>query len=394
MKILHIVPSYYPAVQYGGPIESVHLLNKALAKEQIIIDVLTTDSGLKNRKDVLLNKWVDLHGVRIKYHKSFFYEHYTFAPGLLLEAIKIAKNYDLIHLTAFWNFPVLAGSIAAILNKKPFIISPRGVLYPEAINIKSTKIKKLYFHLIAKHYLQAASAIHFTSHDELEQALIFTKIKNLKEKSFIIPNGIDLNLFSKLPLKGKFRTKYSIGNEKRIILFMGRINKQKGLDILLEAYDSLASRDPGLLFVISGPDNMGYKNELEDWLKNRNILNRVVFTGLLTGEDKLSAYVDSNIFVLSSYFENFGMSVVEAMACGIPVVISNKVGIYKDVQESNSGVIIETNSKSLYLGIKSLLDNPALCREVSTNAKSLLEKKYNIEMVVDKMIDKIKYLKR
>ena len=71
MKILHIIPSYYPAIQFGGPIESVHLLNKALVKDEMIVDVLTTNSGLKDRKDVLLNQWIDLDGVKVKYHKSF-----------------------------------------------------------------------------------------------------------------------------------------------------------------------------------------------------------------------------------------------------------------------------------------------------------------------------------
>ncbi len=383
MKILHIIPSYYPAIQFGGPIESVHLLNKALVKDEMIVDVLTTNSGLKDRKDVLLNQWIDLDGVKVKYHKSFFYEHYTFSPGLLLDALRIAKDYDLIHITAFWNFPVLAGSLAATLNKKPFIISPRGVLYPEAINIKSAIFKKLYLNLVAKKYLYKANVIHFTSQDEKERIAVDS---DSIRKSIIIPNGIDLKQYDNLPKPGSFKNKYPVLKNKRYILFLGRVHKQKGFDILLPAFQALVNEYEDLRLVIVGPYALGYKSEIDDWLQKNNLQSKVIFTGLLTGENKFSAYVDAEIFVLPSYFENFGMSVIEAMACGTPIVISNKVGIWKDVQESQAGIIVETNSKSLYLGIKNLLDNQILCKDVTTNAKNLLKEKYSIEIMTTKMI--------
>ncbi|MGC9219327.1 MAG: hypothetical protein ACP5G8_08020, partial [Athalassotoga sp.] len=136
MKILSICPSYYPAFKYGGPIQSVHLLNKALAQKGIIVDVLTTNAGLEDRKDIPINKWVNLDGVNVKYLKYYGYEHYNFSPSILFQTFKIIENYDIVYIPAVWNFPVLVGSLASIFKKKPYVIAPNGSLYKKALSIK------------------------------------------------------------------------------------------------------------------------------------------------------------------------------------------------------------------------------------------------------------------
>ena len=380
MKVLHITPSYYPAFKYGGPTESVHLLNKTLVEKGITVDVLTTDAGIEKNHSIEINKWKLIDSVRVKYFKYYFYEHYTFSPALFIAAVKEVKNYDLVHITGVWNFPVLAGALACILNKKPFIISPRGVLYKDAINIKSKLIKQLYFNLVAKHYLNKANAIHYTTEDEKEST--FQKINN---NSIIIPNGIDLNLYKELPSEGSFKNKYKILKDNKYILFLGRISIKKGLDVLVEAFKRLAVTDNNLVLVIAGPNNEGYQKEIKQRLENYALLDRTLFTGMLIGEDKLSAYVDASVFVLSSYSENFGMSVVEAMACGTPVIISDRVGIYKDIQTKKAGLVVRLDSKDLYEEIKMLLGNQDLKINITANAKKLIKEKYDINVVAEMM---------
>ena len=385
MKILHIISSYSPAFKYGGPIESVHLLNKALAEKRVTVDVFTTDAGIDKNNNVEINKWNLIDGVRVKYFKHFFYEHYTFSPLLLIECLKEIKNYDLVHITGVWNFPVLAGALACILNNKPFMISPRGVLYKDAINIKSRFTKLFYFNLIAKHYLERADAIHYTTENERDN--VFKRINN---NFIIIPNGIDLNLFRDLPPKGSFKNKYEILRNKKYILFLGRINKQKGINLLVEAFKNLPKEYKDLYLVIAGPDNCGYKKEVEKSLVKNNLLDKVIFPGMLLGKEKLSAYVDAEMFVLPSYFENFGMSVIEAMACNVPAIISNRVGICDYLKESNAGLIVNLESKELYGAIKTLLDNQKELLMISNNAKELVKRKYDINIVADKMFSEYK----
>ncbi len=387
MRILHIVPSYYPAFKYGGPIESIHLLNKALVEKGIIVDVLTTNSGIDKNNNLETDKWIIIDGVRVKYFKYFFYEHYTFSLSLLVAVFKEVKKYDLVHITGVWNFPVLAGTLACILSGKPFIISPRGVLYKDAINIKSKFIKQFYFNLIAKYYLRKASAIHYTTEDEKEN--IFEQVNN---NSIVLPNGIDLGYFNDLPPKGGFKNKYQVLKYKKYILFLGRIHKQKGCDLLVEAFKLISKEYNDLYLVIAGPDNVGYKKEIEKLLVKNDLLNRVLFPGFLSGRGKLSAYIDSEILVLPSYFENFGMSVIEAMACGLPVVVSDRVGIYKDIKEYDAGLIANLNPESLYKCISSLLQKSELPVKILGNAKRLVREKYDINVVAGRMIDEYKRL--
>src|SRR3989338_10325400 len=184
MKILHITPSYYPAFKYGGPIESVHLLNRALVKQEISVDVLTTDSGLKDRNDIVLNEWIYHNGVHVKYVRCYFNERYAFSPLVLNILLSQVKNYDLVHLTALWSFPVLAGANVCLLYKKPYLISPRGMLYYDALNIKSKNLKMLYYELFAKSILNKASAWHFTTiHEKNNIAPIVSHSVSNKEST-------------------------------------------------------------------------------------------------------------------------------------------------------------------------------------------------------------------
>ena len=363
MKILHISPSYYPAIKFGGPIQSVHLLNKALVKKGVMVDVLTTTAGLDSDQSAeRKGRWSNLDGVRVKYLNFIGYEHYNFSIPLFFEIRKIIKNYDLVHITAVWNFPVLAGSILGLLKGRPYIIAPHGTLYKETVEIKSSNIKKIYWTLFAKYYIEKASALHYTTEDEQE------KVKNylhIKSNSFMVPNGIDLSEID-------YKEDGLLNSDKKYILSLGRISKKKGFNLLIPAFSKLI-REYDLNLVIAGPDNEGYKKEVERIVKKENLEERIIFTGLIDDE-KWSLYKKALMFVLPSYSENFGMTVVEAMACETPVVVSDKVGIYKEVADAKAGIIVKTEVGSLYKGMKQLVENEKLRKAISENGKNLLKK--------------------
>ncbi len=191
--------------------------------------------------------------------------------------------------------------------------------------------------------------------------------------------------YSNLPEKGRFKRKHKILTDNRYILFLGRINYKKGLDILAQAFGILSKQFQDLFLVIVGPDN-NYREKLEIILRKQGVIEKVVFTGLLDGDNKLEAYVDAEVFVLSSYSENFGMTVIEAMACGTPVVISNMVGIHREVNKNNAGIVTENSVESLVNAIKLLLDKKELRMEYSENGKKFVNQYYDIEKVADMMI--------
>lgn len=387
MKLLNITPSYYPATKYGGPIFSMHLLNKELVKKGIEVYVLTTNTGLKKNKNIKLNTWIDIEGVKVKYLPYYFYENFTFSPRFLIELIKELQKFDLIHITGIWNFTFLIGSFISILMKKPYIISPHGVLYKETIKIKSSLNKKIYLQLFGKFFLKKANAIHYTSMDEKVNVENYLE---LRTKSFIVSNGLDLSDFKELPNKGSFAEKYINLKNQKYILFLSRLDKKKGLDLLLPAFKELSLKYPDIYLVIVGPDNTGYKKDLDKLVKYYSLNDKILFTGELKKKEKISAYTDAELLVLPSYSENFGMVVIEAMACGTPVVISNKVGISKEVLDYNAGVITNLDPDNIKNAMILLLDNKLLKDTMVSNGYKLVEKMYDIKTVADEIIREFK----
>jgi glycosyltransferase involved in cell wall biosynthesis len=253
------------------------------------------------------------------------------------------------------------------------------VLYPYTIGKKAWK-KWLCYKLVAKKDLQGAVAIHYTTEDEAEQCHSRLGLKN---KAMVIPNGIDLTEFSNLPEPESLSNKYPVLRGKKVILFLSRINWKKGLDILSKAYGRLAKERDDVHLLIVGNDEGGYEKKVKGWLKDEGVFDRVTFTGILTGREKLEAYAGSDIFVLPSYSENFGMVVVEAMACGLPVVISNQVAIHREVKNANAGFIIQPNSKQLYEAMIRLLDDKKGFLRIKERAKDLVKQRFAIDKIAD-----------
>lgn len=380
--MLHVTPAYAPAYKFGGPIHSIHGLNKALARKGIHVHTLTTSAGLEDRPDLVQGGWIDLDGVLVKYCKYFGYVHYTFAPQMVRELMTGVRRFDVVHISPIWNFPILIAALTALIHRIPLIISPRGTLYEETIRIKSSTAKRAYYHMVAKHYVRRADALHFTTQDEEEKVREYLKLKNV---AYVIPNGVDPSQFEGLHGRS-FSDFFPVLQGRRYILFLGRISRKKGLDLLTTAFREIAKTFPDIFLVIAGPDDEGYGGQVMAWLKRDGFLERAVFTGMLTGESKLAAYRDAMMFVLSSYSENFGMSVIEAMSCGTPVVISDKVGIHREVAAYKAGIVVKTTAESLSLGMRELITRGDLRRELASEGKRIVEKYYNIDAVADMMI--------
>jgi glycosyltransferase involved in cell wall biosynthesis len=177
---------------------------------------------------------------------------------------------------------------------------------------------------------------------------------------------------------------------KRVILFLGRIHWIKGMDLLARAYARLARERNDVHLLIVGPDEGGYEKKVRKWLKDAGVLEQVTFAGMLEGKEKLEAFAGSDLFVLPSYSESFGMAVVEAMACGLPVIISNQVGIYKEVQRANAGLVVKSDSTDLYNALMRLLNNNKEAFDMGTRGMKFVKEKFDIESVTNRMIEAFK----
>ncbi|RJQ43497.1 MAG: glycosyltransferase [Nitrospiraceae bacterium] len=386
MKLLCISPGYWPAFQYGGPIVSVHNLNKTLIKAGIDVTVYATNAGLNGT--VQVNREVTVDGLKVIYFDFLKYFEFVGSTGWQLSLSlnnalkKNLKSFDLVHIHAVWNYP--SGAAAHYCRKydKPYMITPRGMLYPYTLGKMGWK-KLPYFKLITKRDLRSASAIHYTTEDELEKCHSYLGLRN---KAVVVPNGIDISEFTSLPSPDILKARYPALSNKKVILFLGRISWKKGLDVLVKAFASVKKRRDDVHLLIAGNDEGGYVKKVRKWLKDEGISKDATFTGLLEGSAKLEAFAGSDLFVLPSYSENFGMAVIEAMACGLPVIISDQVGIYREVINAEAGVVISPDATELAKALANMLDDPDNNIKFKENSRKLVSERFTWDKISGQMM--------
>jgi len=381
MKVLHVIQ--YFTSSYGGPSAVCKDTCKYLAERGHEVVICTTDLDYPSGKlDVPVNRMLEQDGYKICYFSA------THGYGLSVQLCEYLLNsihsFDIVEIHGLYRFPQAITAYISRFKKVPYIVRPHGALDPFLHNqSKHYWLKRIYESLVEFPNINSASAIQYTAEEEYR----LTRSFNFKPPHFILPLGLDLDQYSKLPKSGEFRKKLGINNEK-IILYLGRINFKKGLDILIEATRTIVSSESiKVKLVIVGPDNEGYKSKLIQLTNKLGLQDRVVFTGMLVGQEKLAALIDSDVFVLSSHTENFGVTIIEAMFCMLPVVMSNKVNIWREIQHSGSALITSCESGDVADAISKILDNPKMSQQMGICGRSAVEHTYNWDAIIPKLID-------
>lgn len=383
MKILHISPTYYPAIRYGGPIKSEHELNKWLVKNGVDVTVYTTNIDSFGALNVPINQVINVDGVKVFYFPITF-RSWQFSWQLCRALKNNIKNFDLVRITSVFLAASTLGAYYAKKFNKAYIISPRGSLMIEPIKKNRWK-KKIYMSLIEKRNLKDA-VIHFTAQMEKEEYL---RLNFPLKKFIIIPNGFDFEEFNKKVLQGFFRKKFKISSDKKIILFLSRLSWKKGFDTLIPAFAEVVKKWPKAVLIIAGGDDEGYKKEIDKIIDNYNLRlgENVIFTGMLTGEDKIAAYQDGDVFVLPSYSENFGNVVLEAAYFGLPQILTKGVAIAYEFEKVGAAIIINKNVKELSEAILKILENPEIEKKIGLNGKKFVESEFSWDKMAKRFKD-------
>jgi glycosyltransferase involved in cell wall biosynthesis len=367
MRILHIVPSYYPAVRYGGPIYSVHALCQGLARGAHQVHVFTTSVDGARDSNVPHDYPVDLDGVRVHYFHSRRLRRLYYSTDLARELRIRVRDFDVVHLHSVFLFPTWAGARAAVRIGVPYVLSPRGMLVRDLIRLRSSATKRAWIHLIERRTLAQATRIHLTSDGE-HHALV--ELGLALSDTVVIPNGVDAPVsFSPDTVSADVRALIADGFD---ILSFGRINWKKGLDRLILAMTETS--DARVL--IAGHDEDGFAAKLQKISEQRGISNRVRFLARqITGADKEALFAAARLFVLPSLSENFGNVVVEAMIRGLPVIVTDEVGAAKIVQASGCGVVTRSGQGDFAAAISGLLhSNERLAAMGAAGAKYARER--------------------
>jgi glycosyltransferase involved in cell wall biosynthesis len=355
MRILHVVPAYWPAVRYGGPIFTVHGLCRALAARGHELQVFTTNVDGPGITPTPIGTPVDLDGIQIRYFPCPLIRRLCWAPALGRALHHEIGKVDVVHLHSVFLWPTWAAARAARNAGVPYVLSPRGMLVKGLIARRSRLAKSAWIRLIERANVEQAAALHLTSQLEGTELECFGwRLPRL----VVIPNAID----EPSPQNGKIASDVeAITSEHPLVLFLGRLSWKKGLDRLLHAF---AHTQSGILAIV-GTDDEKFAPQLVKLAGELQIADRVrILSRTVIGSEKEHLFAAARLFVLPSYSENFGNTVLEAMRRGVPVVVTPEVGAAEVVRKSGAGLVVAGDPEPLSSAIRLLTTDPDLARSM------------------------------
>ena len=394
MKILHVAHFFYPCLSAGGVVNASYQIASKQGKDDDV-KVISSDSCKERLKFPNGRYDVDVDGIKVDYFKNLSngFKLKTMLDTPLAAPFKIRKDikdYDIVHIHEHRQTLAIIASYFARKNNIPYIVQAHGSVLPF---FQKEGLKNLFDKVFGFKILHNASCVFALTEVEKEQYL---KMGVDEDKIEIVPLGINLEEYENLPAYGKFRSKFNIGENDKLILFVGRIHEIKGLDLLLDAFNDLIVQSneknslenidcSSIKLAIVGPDD-GYLVKLEEKVKEYSLEENVIITGPLYKEEKQEALVDCDLFVIPSKYESFTTSGLEAMACSKPLVLTKNNHIH-DWVDGNVGIACEDNKDSLREAIEKVLFDEELSQIFAENGNKLIKEKYNWDIINDQILE-------
>lgn len=379
MNILHVVPAFAPCFSAGGVVNAAYQIAKKQVEMGHKVTVFTTDS-CKERLSLNKHYDVDVDGIKVYYFKNLsnsIKNKLTIDTPISLpfKLRKMIKNFDIIHIHEHRHSLAIATHRYAKKNNIPYVLQAHGSVLPF---FQKEGLKEIFDKLWGFDILYDASKVFALTEVEKSQYL---KMGVKEEKIAIVPLGINIEEYSKLPPRGNFKSKYNISPDEQLILFLGRIHEIKGLDLLIESFAKLKTENVKLAIV--GGD-YGFLDKVNQLISKYSLEDKVVFPGVLVGLEKHEALIDCDIFVMPSRYESFTTSGLEAMACGKPLVLTENNHIH-DWVDQNLGLVSKFDVESLANSLDELLNNKELQHSFGNRGIELIQRKYNWNIIVEQI---------
>jgi len=367
MNILGVTQAYYPFLEKGGPTVKVRAIARGLVAAGHDVSVLTADLGIASANTDRIETAPDKFGFishsdgveSIYLRTRACYRALTWNAGVAAFCKQRLASFDLVHIFGLYDF--LGPSVARACRRAsiPYVVEPMGMFRPI---VRSLALKRTYHLLLGGAMIRGARRVIATSEQErvelIEGGVPVRKI-------FLRRNGIEVP--AEMPPAGMFRDRWRIPADAKLVLFLGRLVSKKSPELLLEAFARWQGRAIGSrpsLLVLAGPDEGdGYRQQLEAKARQLGLNGGVLFTGPLYDAAKWSAYRDADVFVLPSQNENFGNTAAEAVACGTPVLVTDRCGIAPLV-DRRAGLVVPHECAALEAGLEQLLDTSARARQL------------------------------
>jgi glycosyltransferase involved in cell wall biosynthesis len=379
MKVLHVIPSVAP--WRGGPSAAIRAVARGLARQGLDTHVATTNDNQPNPLEVPLNRPVKEDGVTYHYfprQTRFYICSLPFSNWLW----RSAGEYDLIHIHTVFSYCSNIAAWMAHQKAIPYVIRPLGVLNRWGFENRRPMVKQMSFALVEKRLLSRAAVVQYTTEQERDEAAGL----GFPHRPVVIPNPVEIASTGS-EVRGQFRAQYPELSDRRIVLFLSRIDPKKGIDLLLPAFREVLRQDPRAALVIAGEGEPALVERLHRMASELGIADSVFWPGFLSGARRTAAFADADLFVLPSYSENFGMAPVEAMGFGLPIAITDQVGIHKEVSEAKAGIVTTVSSEAIASALLLLLREDGLRPEMGRNARRLAASRYSVEAVASRLRD-------
>ncbi len=379
MRILVTIPSIGSV--YGGPSKSVCELAQALGHQGATVDLVTTDANGKTKLGLPLQTWLNKPSYRQQIFPGHLWGDYKWSTPLAQWLRRHLHHYDAVHINAVFSLTSLPFYWYCNRRQVPYIVAPRGTLEPWALAYKAKK-KRLYYQLFERPALSRASAI---------QALASTEASNmapldLKPPIVTIPNGIHRQDFATQLSPAQFYQQFPHTQGKTLILFLGRLDPKKGLDLLAPAFAQVQAQFPNTHLVVAGPDNIGFLPTAQQYFAEANCAQAVTFTGMLTGDLKRAALAAAHLYVAPSYSEGFSMSVLEAMATGLPCVITTGCN-FPEAAAAQAAHVVACEVDDIAQALLRCLHDPLAAKAMGDRARQLVLDRYTWDRVATQLLE-------
>jgi glycosyltransferase involved in cell wall biosynthesis len=359
-NILHVIPAIAP--RYGGPSAAMIGMCEALRSLNVSTLVVTTDADGGGRLDVTDGEVQDYEGVPTLFFPRQASEAYKFSAPLARWLKSHVRDFDVAHVHAVFSHSSIAAARACLNAGVPYVLRPLGTLDPWSLNRHRLR-KQLLIRFGAGRLLAGAAAMHYTTDDERRRA---ERGLPWLPRAAVIPLGVNETLFA-----GTTRT-----NASPYILALCRLDPKKGVDLLIQAFHDVVAREAAgeWRLVIAGDGDAGYVSKLRDAASNGPARSRIAFEGWVTGDARLSVLRHAGLFVLPSSQENFGVAIVEALACGVPAIVSPEVNIATDIDASQAGWILPRERAALAEGLARVIADPTALAERRVRARAFADR--------------------
>lgn len=392
MNVLHVISSVN--AETGGPIEVIMTSASVLAKHGCEQEILSLDSPLDGWSRTVP---MALHAMGIRdprylaWRKKFPWLRYGYTPHFVPWLKKNAGRYDAIVIHGLWNYVALGSSRALAKSQTPYFVYAHGMLDPYFNKIQPLKAfaKQILWWFSEGRLLANARNVFFATEEERELARQSFWPFRCRERVVAFgtkdaPNNADAQIAS-------FRAMLPRLADREFVLFLSRLHPKKGCDLLIRAFAKAAAKSNELDLVMAGPDSVGWESQLKAIAEDLGVADRIHWPGMLRGDQKWGAFRAAEAFILPSHQENFGLVVAEAMACGKPVLTTNKVNTWREVENSGAGLIANDDLE----GITGLLTRfLALSREekqaMGDRARQGYVEKFDIATMAPQLIDALR----